>query len=144
MKKLISVLSVAALCLAVNFGAQAQCKTFIKNECKPKLSPYIYNGQMNSAVLNQGDFAELMLTFYSNQDYRIVVCSDGLGDVTFRLLDLQGKELFTNADHNYTDTWDFSTNSTQLLTVEVSVPENTTDEEPKSGCVSILVGFKEK
>ena len=144
MKKLISVLSVAALCLAVNFGAQAQCKTFIKNECKPKLSPYIYNGQMNSAVLNQGDFAELMLTFYSNQDYRIVVCSDGLGDVTFRLLDLQGKELFTNADHNYTDTWDFSTNSTQLLTVEVSVPENTTDEESKSGCVSILVGFKEK
>ncbi len=144
MKKLISVLSVAALCLAVNFGAQAQCKTFIKNECKPKLSPYIYNGQMNSAVLNQGDFAELMLTFYSNQDYRIVVCSDGLGDVTFRLLDLQGKELFTNADHNYTDTWDFSTNSTQLLTVEVRVPENTTDEEPKSGCVSILVGFKEK
>ncbi|MBP5667261.1 MAG: hypothetical protein J6X32_03850 [Salinivirgaceae bacterium] len=144
MKKLISILSVAALCLAVNFGAQAQCKTFIKNECKPKLSPYIYNGQMNSAVLNQGDFAELMLTFYSNQDYRIVVCSDGLGDVTFRLLDLQGKELFTNADHNYTDTWDFSTNSTQLLTVEVSVPENTTDEEPKSGCVSILVGFKEK
>ncbi len=144
MKKLISVLSVAALCLAVNFGAQAQCKTFIKNECKPKLSPYIYNGQMNSAILNQGDFAELMLTFYSNQDYRIVVCSDGLGDVTFRLLDLQGKELFTNADHNYTDTWDFSTNSTQLLTVEVSVPENTTDEEPKSGCVSILVGFKEK
>lgn len=144
MKKLISVLSVAALCLAVNFGAQAQCKTFIKNECKPKLSPYIYNGQMNSAVLNQGDFAELMLTFYSNQDYRIVVCSDGLGDVTFRLLDLQGKELFTNADHNYTDTWDFSTNSTQLLTVEVSVPEATSAEDSKSGCVSILVGFKEK
>ena len=144
MKKLISVLSVAALCLAINFGAEAQCKTFIKNECKPKLAPYIYNGQMNSAVLNQGDMAELMLTFYSNQDYRIVVCSDGLGDVTFRLLDLQGKELFTNADHNYTDYWDFSTNSTQLLTVEVSVPENTTDEESKSGCVSILVGFKEK
>lgn len=144
MKKIISVLSAVALCLAVNFGAEAQCKTFIKNECKPKLAPYIYNGQMNSAVLNQGDMAELMLTFYSNQDYRIVVCNDGLGDVTFRLLDLQGKELFTNADHNYTDTWDFSTNSTQLLTVEVSVPENTTDEEPKSGCVSILVGFKEK
>ena len=144
MKKLISVLSVAVLCLAMNFGAEAQCKTFIKNECKPKLAPYIYNGQMNSAVLNQGDFAELMLTFYSNQDYRIVVCSDGLGDVTFRLLDLQGKELFTNADHNYTDYWDFSTNSTQLLTVEVSVPENNGSEEPKSGCVSILVGFKEK
>jgi hypothetical protein len=144
MKKLISILSVAVICLAIGASAQAQCKTFIKNECKPKLEPYIYNGQMNSAVLNQGDMAELMLTFYSNQDYRIVVCSENLGDVTFRLLDLQGKELFTNADHNYTDYWDFSTNSTQLLTVEVSVPEATKDEETKSGCVSILVGFKEK
>ena len=144
MKKIISILSAAALCLAINANVQAQCKTFIKNECKPKLAPYIYNGQMNSAILNQGDMAELMLTFYSNQDYRIIVCSDGLGDVTFRLLDLQGKELFTNADHNYTDTWDFSTNSTQLLTVEVSVPEATSAEDSKSGCVSILVGVKEK
>lgn len=144
MKKILSILSVAALCLAISANAEAQCKNFIKNECKPKLAPYIYNGQMNSAILNQGDMAELMLTFYSNQDYRIVVCNDGLGDVTFRLLDLQGKELFTNADHNYTDTWDFSTNSTQLLTVEVSVPEATSAEESKSGCVSILVGFKEK
>ena len=144
MKKIISILSVAALCLAINANVQAQCKTLIKNECEPKLAPYVYDGQMNSSILNQGDFAELMLTFYSNQDYRIVVCSDGLGDVTFRLLDLQGKELFTNADHNYTDTWDFSTNSTQLLTVEVSVPEATSEKKKKSGCVSILVGFKEK
>lgn len=134
----------ATVCMMIQANVQAQCKTFIKNECKPKLDPYIYNGQLNSAVLNQGDIAELMLTFYSNQDYRIVVCDDNLGDVTFRLLDVQGKELFTNADHGYTDTWDFSTNSTQLLVVEVSVPENTTNEETKSGCVSILVGFKEK
>ncbi len=134
----------ATVCMMIQANVQAQCKTFIKNECKPKLDPYIYNGQLNSAVLNQGDIAELMLTFYSNQDYRIVVCDDNLGDVTFRLLDVEGKELFTNADHGYTDTWDFSTNSTQLLVVEVSVPENTTNEDTKSGCVSILVGFKEK
>lgn len=145
MKKIVKILAMAVVCIMAQTNVDAQCKTFIKNECKPKLDPYIYNGQMNSAVLNQGDIAELMLTFYSNQDYRIVVCADGLGDnVTFRLLDLQGKELFSNADHGYTDFWDFSTNSTQLLTVEVSIPENTTAEETKSGCVSILVGFKEK
>ncbi len=144
MKRIFRILAMATVCMMIQSNVQAQCKTFIKNECKPKLDPYIYNGQLNSAVLNQGDIAELMLTFYSNQDYRIVVCNDNLGDVTFRLLDIEGKELFTNADHGYTDTWDFSTNSTQLLTVEVSVPENTTNDETKSGCVSILVGFKEK
>lgn len=144
MKRIFRILSITAACIMIQANVQGQCKTFIKNECKPKLDPYIYNGQLNSAVLNQGDIAELMLTFYSNQDYRIVVCDDNLGDVTFRLLDVEGKELFTNADHGYTDTWDFTTNSTQLLVVEVSVPENTTNEESKSGCVSILVGFKEK
>lgn len=144
MKRIFRILAMATVCMMIQANVQAQCKTFIKNECKPKLDPYIYNGQLNSAVLNQGDIAELMLTFYSNQDYRIIVCNDNLGDVTFRLLDIQGKELFSNADHGYTDTWDFSTNSTQLLTVEVSVPENTTNEETRSGCVSILVGFKEK
>ena len=144
MKKIISILSVAALCLAINANVQAQCKTFIKNVCKPKLDPYIYNGQMNSAVLNQGDIAELMLTFYSNQDYRIVVCADEFDDVQFRLVDLTGKELYSNTNHGNADHWDFSTNSTQLLTVEVSVPEATSAEESKSGCVSILVGFKEK
>ncbi len=144
MKKIVKILVVVVACLMVQNAAVAQCKTFIKNECKPKLDPYIYNGQLNSAVLNQGDIAELMLTFYSNQDYRIVVCADGLGVVNFRLLDLTGKELFSNANHGNIDYWDFSTNSTQLLTVEVSVPENTTNEDSKSGCVSILVGFKDK
>ncbi|MBI9067107.1 MAG: hypothetical protein JEZ09_07430 [Salinivirgaceae bacterium] len=125
-----------------NFGF-SQCKTFTKNECKPKLSPYIYNGQLNSAVLNEGDIAELMLTFYSNQDYRIVVCAaEEMDAVNFRLIDATGQELFTNADHDMVGHWDFHTKSTQQLTVEVSVPETQGgDSLNKSGCVSILVGF---
>lgn len=144
MKKIIKILAIAIACMSLQTSVQAQCKTFIKNVCKPKLDPYIYNGQMNSAVLNQGDIAELMLTFYSNQDYRIVVCADEFDDVQFRLIDLTGKELYSNTNHGNADHWDFSTNSTQLLTVEVSIPENKTSEDTKSGCVSILVGFKEK
>ncbi len=121
----------------------SQCKTFTKNDCKPKLDPYIYNGQLNSAVLNEGDFAELMLTFYSNQDYRIVVCAaEELGKVVFRLVDSDGQVVFTNEDHALTDSWDFRTKSTQQLIIEVSVPERSKEEElTKSGCVSILVGF---
>lgn len=121
----------------------SQCKTFTKNECKPKLDPYIYNGQLNSAVLNEGDVAELMLTFYSNQDYRIVICAaEDLGKVAFRLVDAEGQAVFSNEDHNMTDTWDFRTKSTQQLVVEVSVPETAKEGElAKSGCVSILVGF---
>ncbi len=121
----------------------SQCKSFTKEYCKPKLHPYIYNGQLNSAVLNQGDVAELMLTFYSNQDYRIVVCAtEELGPVRFRLLDLNGQVLFTNEDHNFIEYWDFRTRATHQLMVEVSVPESEGEEKLlKSGCVSILIGF---
>ena len=122
-----------------------QCKTFTKDECKPKLSPYIYNGQLNSAVLNEGDVAELMLTFYSNQDYRVLVCgATEFGPIEFKLKDPSGQVLFTNADHNMVDFWDFHTKSTQQLSIEVIVPQTSTGELYKSGCVSILVGFKDK
>ncbi len=123
-------------------NSYSQCKTFTKSKCNPKLSPYIYNGQLNSAVLNEGDVAELMLTFYSDHDYRIVVCAAGeVEPVTFSLKDNAGNVIFSNEDHNLVDTWDFHTNSTQQLRVEVGVPEDDNPKKQKSGCVSILVGF---
>ncbi len=145
MKTSIKFLFIFSLILGLQLNVSGQCKTFTKNECKPKLDPYIYNGQLNSAVLNEGDVAELMLTFYSNQDYRILVCgAEELGKIEFVLKDANGQELFTNADHDYIDFWDFRTKSTQQLTVEVHVPQTSNGEQYKSGCVSILVGFRDK
>lgn len=145
MKTVLKFLFFTSVFFSLQTMVLGQCKTFTKNECKPKLSPYIYNGQLNSAVLNEGDVAELMLTFYSNQDYRILVCgAEELGAIEFKLKDAGGQELFTNADHNLVDFWDFHTKSTQQLTVEVNVPQSSTGELYKSGCVSILIGFRDK
>ena len=142
MKTIKKILFLIAIIFSLQSNAFAQCKAFTKNDCKPKLSPYIYNGQLNSAILNEGDIAELMLTFYSNQDYRIVVCAaEELGDINFVLKDASGNVLFTNADHDMIDYWDFHTKSTQQLSVEVSVPVTSEKELYKSGCVSILIGF---
>lgn len=143
MKIALKFIFVLALFLGTQIQADGQCKTFTKNKCKPLLSPYIYNGQLNSAILSEGDFAELILTFYSNQEYRIVICSEeSLGKVTFKLSDLNGNEIFSNKDYNFKNYWDFSTNTTQQLRVEVSVPDSKNKEEiTKTGCVSILVGF---
>ena len=145
MKHTINFLLFIGLIFSLQMTTFGQCKSFTKNECKPKLSPYIYNGQLNSAVLNEGDVAELMLTFYSEQDYRILVCgAEELGDIEFILKDAGGQELFTNSDHKMVSFWDFQTKSTQQLIIEVSVPQTSTGELYKSGCVSILVGFKDK
>ena len=110
------------------------------------LEPYIYNGQLNSAILNEGDIAELVLTFYGGQDYRIVVCAEEtIGNVQFKLLDNERNNIFDNADQEFAEFWDFKCTSTQQIIVEVEVPESETiEEDVKNGCVSILVGFLSK
>ncbi len=145
MKKILYSLLFVSLLAAMPTETQAQCKSFTKKTCIPNLDPYIYNGQLNSAQLSEGDVAELLLTFYGGQEYRISVCShELLGNVQFQIFDTEKNLLYDNADNDFESLWDFKSNSTQQLIVRVTVPQ----EENRSGivqtaCVSILVGFKE-
>lgn len=143
MRNIITSLIIVFLFLGFANQGNAQCKGFTKKDCMPLLEPYIYNGQLNSALLNEGDVAELLLTFYGNQDYRLVICSqEVLGQVEFNLLDKDRNLIFSNKDHDYTSNWDFSSTTTQQLIVEVIIPESTSDGSSiVSGCVSILIGF---
>ncbi len=145
MKNIIIILFTALLSLAAFNDANAQCRKFTKNTCVPKLDPYIFNGQVNSALLNEGDIAELMLTFYADQEYRVIICAENqLGNVGFKLKDTNDKVLFDNREHDMANYWDFTSNTTQQIIVEMEVPESDTDSEKlKNGCVAILVGFKE-
>ncbi len=146
MKKLLKTIFIFSLLVSIPVIGFAQCKGFTKKNCIPKLEPFTYNGQLNSAVLNEGDVAELLLTFYGGQDYRIVVCSQKiLGNIEFKLLDTEHNLIFYNKEHDFVPFWDFSATSTQQLIVEVIVPEQESRSSMvQSGCVSILIGFKEK
>ncbi|MCK4662404.1 MAG: hypothetical protein KAT68_06040 [Bacteroidales bacterium] len=143
MKRLVKIFLILFILVSIPTIGMSQCKGFTKKTCVPKIKPYIYNGQLNSALLNEGDVAELLLTFYGSQEYRLVVCcQDILGQVEFKLLDTERNVIFNNADHNYIDSWDFVSSSTQQLIVEVTIPEsNSGGSTVVSGCVSILVGF---
>ncbi|RLD49549.1 MAG: hypothetical protein DRI94_11025, partial [Bacteroidetes bacterium] len=120
-------------------------KRFVKNKCLPVLKPFVYNGQLNSANLAEGDIAELLLTFCGGQNYRILICSpEVLGNVEFKLFDTNKNLIFSNKDHDYINYWDFTSNTTQQLVVRVKVPKQEDSGDIKqSGYVSILVGFKE-
>lgn len=110
----------------------------------PKIKPFTSNGQMNTSTLSSGQSASMNLTFYSGQAYRILVCAqEVLGDVSFKVLDVNHKVIFDSQQNNAPDFWDFKVKNTQQLTVEVSVPpsESTSSVLP-SGCVSVMVGFK--
>jgi hypothetical protein len=141
MKKIIFILIAGFL----SYSAYSQCKGFTKKECVPQIKPFTYNGQLNMAVLSPGDVAELVVTFYKGQDYRLFVCSqDNLGKVEFKLLDSERNTIFYNKDHDYVNYWDFHSNATQQLIVQVRVPPLDEDVAvAPTGCVSILIGFKE-
>ena len=138
------IVLVGALALLPSIGTFAQCKGFVKKQL-PKLSPFIHNGQVNSSVMLSGDQAELTLTFYSGQTYRVLVSAqEVLGGVYFVMKDAGKKELFTSKGQEKLGYWDFSVESTQQISVEVVVPNvDTPSGLVPSGCVSILVGFKQ-
>lgn len=134
----------ALLALMLPLVTDAQCKMYAKKNCLPGISPFTHNGQLNSATLVSGQKVQLEMTFYSGQNYRILVCAqEVLGKVSFRLLDTEKNIVFDSKDNNSSDHWDFNLKSTQQLFVEVEVPKS---DSPNgivpSGCVALLVGFK--
>lgn len=140
----ITKLTILLLCIfTLPIGLVAQCNEYTKKECIPQLSPYTFNGQLNSAVLSQGETAELQLTFYKDQEYRILVKGeDNLGDLQFQLFDTEYNLLYDNSDEDYTNLWDFMVESTDDFIIRVLIPEDETKVELESGCVSILIGFR--
>ena len=145
MKRIKQIFLTAVSLFLIPIAADAQCKTFVKKQCLPKLSPFIHNGQMNSTVLLSGDNAELAMTFYSGQNYRILVCAqEVLGKVQFKLKDANNNVVFNSKDQGDVTSWDFNVATTQQLIVEVIVPpSDATNDIVPNGCVSIVVGFKQ-
>ena len=128
------------------FKADAQCKQFAKNTCKVELTPFQHDGNYHAAVLLEGEEAELYKTFYSDTDYRILICGAGnLGNIEFSIIDGSGKVIYNNKFNDYQMRWDFRLDSSQQLKILVKVPVSAGNvTEPKEGCVSIMFGFKDK
>jgi hypothetical protein len=129
--------------LVISASSFAQCNAFTKKKCMPGLSPYVHNGQLNSAALNAGETAELELTFYSGQEYRVLICAQEiLGDVYYKLKDKNNKVVYDSKEQR-SNTFDFNVKSTQQLMLEVIVPaSNAPNKLNINGCVSVLIGFK--
>ena len=105
MKLLNYFLAISIGLLILSNSAQAQCKRFTEKQCLPNLTPFTNNGQINNATLFEGDSANLVMTFYSLLDYRLMVCSHevlGTG-VHFKVQDNDGNILFNSkeAQKNY-------------------------------------------
>lgn len=143
--KISSLAAIAAVLLLPVIG-KAQCRSFVKNKCIPSLAPYKFNETFNAAQLAPGEEAEVDLTFYSGQEYRVLVCAHPiLGEVNWKLSDASGKSLFESSADNPKPSFDFKVATTQKLTVHIDVPSASKGGNGMLtvGCVGILVGFKE-
>lgn len=147
MKRIVQISFILTLLLTFNtFNANAQCKGFAKKICKAELGKYTHDGNYHAAILVEGEEAELYKTFYSDQDYRLAICgSDNLPAVEFKVMDANKNILYSNAENDYSRTWDFKLESSQQLklVVKVTTFENESND-PASGCVAIMFGFKVK
>ncbi|HRH38301.1 MAG TPA: hypothetical protein PK760_08145 [Flavobacteriales bacterium] len=137
-----SLLTGMVLLMAVN--ANAQCKAFAKNKCAGELAPYKFNENFNSAQLSPGDEAEVALTFYSGQEYRVAVCVHPiLGEVNWKLVDENNKIVFESLADEPKHHFDLKAASTTQLRCIVWVPSRPKTDMVHVGCVAIMVGFKE-
>jgi hypothetical protein len=134
---------VFALCFAVFFQAPAQCNLYGKTKCLPRLKPYLNTEQLYNATLLPGDRTRLRMTFYYGDEYRIIICGqEALGKMQLNLVDKDNNVLFTSTGYG-TLQWDFNVQNTQDLTLEIMTAPSAKEETfEKSGCVSIVVGFK--
>ena len=111
------------------------------------LAGYVQNDNYNSAVLVPGDEAELLLTFYANKQYRMVLCGHPrLGNVDFEVLDVNQELIYASKDATTEDKniFDFKMATTQQLIVRIRVPEATQESAIiPEGCVSVMIGFKD-
>ncbi|MEX1132276.1 MAG: hypothetical protein WEC15_03555 [Flavobacteriales bacterium] len=126
-------------------AAQAQCRSFAKNKCVPELAPYKFNESFNGAQLAPGEEAEVNLTFFSGQEYRVLVCAHPiLGEVNWKLVDSNNKMIFESLADQPKKNFDFKAASTTQMKVVIWVPpmKGKTDMV-HVGCVAIMLGFKE-
>lgn len=124
--------------------AFSQCRRFAKNKCMPALGEYIPNDNFNSAILVPGDEAELSMTFYAGQEYRVMLCTEEiLGEVQYQILNGDGEKVY-DSETSFDSQLDFSVASTQKLSMVIKVPKH---DNPNSliheGCATVLIGYKD-
>jgi len=143
--KSIGLLIILISLTAVYSQANAQCLSFAKNSCKPKLGDFVHDGNYNATILGAGETAELYKTFFKGHKYRIVVGKvDNLPKIHFRLIDENNNIIFDNKEHQYTDVWDFEVESTQMLIIKLKVLDDyeNKDDNTTKGCISVLFGIQ--
>ena len=138
-KRLTIYLGFLIISLIITTKSFAQI-TQLQHICSLYFSPeYISDGQEYFAQLKPDQRIEFQTTFFGENTYRIVACTNLRGtDVVFSVFDTEKNLLFTNANHDYSPYWDFRFTSTVTCIVQVDVR----GRKFVPGYVMMLIGYK--
>jgi len=130
-----------------SFVLGQKCFDFQKTHCKPPESKftYTYNEASVSFLFASGERRDIPFRLYDGKDYRMTLCSDSVfGDIIrFSIVIADGKLLYSNEDHQYSQNIEFSSQKTQDVTLRIEAPEATkgvSDTISCQGCIGILIG----
>ena len=151
-QKHIPVLAIVALLFATALSspdARAQCcKSFVRTNCIPQLSPYIHDGNYQAAIMSEGEEAEVYKPILAGQRYRLLICvDDALPNVEFTVSDNRRAILFDNRKNGNVKMWDFKADASQQIKITVKIPKSQKQEnggkESIFGCVAVIFGLLE-
>ncbi|WP_066627598.1 hypothetical protein [Labilibacter marinus] len=101
-------------------------------------SPFIPNGQPLRAFLTGDEVAEFHTTFLNGSMYRLAACSGRNEPIIFSVYDTNRNLLFSNDEHNKTNTWDFKITGS----VECIIEAKLDTKQATSGMALMYIGFK--
>ena len=102
-------------------------------------SEYISDGQTYRSLLVDDQMAEFNSIFFGGTTYRIAASSGKLKGIIFNVLDQNRNVLFTSADFQNAEYWDFKVENTINCIIEAHLDQSVQN----SGCAVVLIGFKE-
>lgn len=129
---LLAVFAVAKPTMAQTEQLQHICSLYFSPE-------YISDGQEYFAPLKPDQKTEFRTTFFEDNTYRIIACTNvKRGDVVFSVYDTEKNLLFSNANYDFSPYWDFRFTSTITCIIQVDV------KSPKftPGFVMLQIGYK--
>jgi hypothetical protein len=140
--KLYHILSIG-LIVGLSLTANAQCRTFVKNNCGSAMEGYVISESFNAAKLMPGDEAEMSTTFYGGEDYRLFLCHHPvLKGVDFQIIDSESKVLYDSTENEGISSFDFRMGGTDNLTIKIKVQAGYEGNISPQGCVAIMIGKK--
>lgn len=136
----IAIISIVVFSILYTNRVNAQIDSLINHYSTFLKSPFVSDGQQYRAMITSDETAEFRATFYGGSTYRIIGFSNVYEQkIVYKVYDKERNILFSSADYDNPEFWDFQFKSTIDCIIEAEL----LTERQASGLVVLLIGFKQ-